>query len=97
MPRPCGYRQPKGWKKLRLSILERDGWQCTRVEDGKRCLKYATEVDHLTPHSQGGTEDPSNLASLCPTHHAEKTKRETAAARWRYTNRRPIETHPGLR
>ncbi|HEX5118286.1 MAG TPA: hypothetical protein VFW65_24135 [Pseudonocardiaceae bacterium] len=37
-----------------------------------------------------------NLRGVCHECHAEKTKREAAAARWRYRERRPAERHPGL-
>jgi hypothetical protein len=38
-----------------------------------------------------------NLAALCADHHAAKSAREGAEARWsRGTTRRPAEPHPGL-
>jgi hypothetical protein len=58
--------------KLRTQILERDGFTCqvcgagagedSGCEPGKRCR---LQIDHLTPISQGGTDDPSNLRAVC--------------------------------
>lgn len=36
----------------------------------------ATDVDHITPLSRGGTNDPANLQSLCHSCHSSKTGRE---------------------
>jgi 5-methylcytosine-specific restriction protein A len=53
-----------GWKKVRLMVLERDGWLC-RVR-GPNCLGGATEVDHIVPVVVGGAwHDPSNLRASC--------------------------------
>jgi 5-methylcytosine-specific restriction protein A len=89
---PLGTR----WRSTRTRILTRDGYQCTRVLKGSRCTNTATEVDHIHPRSLGGTDDDSNLASLCHAHHAEKTKRESAAARWKHRSTREPEPHPGI-
>jgi 5-methylcytosine-specific restriction endonuclease McrA len=46
------------------------------------CLSLSTEVDHITPLSQGGAEfDRSNLQGICSYHHAMKSGRESQAAR----------------
>lgn len=34
------------------------------------------ETDHIVPLHKGGTDEWSNLQSLCQQHHAEKTARE---------------------
>ena len=60
------------WKKLRALILERDEYLCTVAS----CGQLASEVDHLVPKHQGGTDDPANLASKCRRHHASKTGAE---------------------
>lgn len=36
-------------------------------------VTLATEVDHIKPLSQGGTDDESNLQPLCKQCHADKT------------------------
>ena len=48
----------------RLAIYLRDGLACAycgaSVEDGARL-----SLDHLNPHSKGGSNDPSNLVTAC--------------------------------
>lgn len=60
------------WKKLRKQTLNRDNWLCCEcARNGK--VKPATEVDHIIPLSKGGTNDLSNLQSLCHECHTAKT------------------------
>lgn len=66
----------KRWAKLRTVILNRDKRLC------QICLgmgRYATarEVDHITPKSQGGTDDPANLQAVCTHCHKVKTGHES--------------------
>ena len=89
---------PNNWATIRRRILNRDGNRCTATRnDGTRCPAPATDVDHITPASQGGTDDDTNLAALCKWHHDRKTGREANAARPRLAPRnRPAEQHPGM-
>ena len=63
------------WRKLRLKILKRDNGLC-QVCYKKGHMVAAKEVDHILPKAKGGTDDPSNLQSICIKHHREKTARE---------------------
>jgi 5-methylcytosine-specific restriction endonuclease McrA len=47
------------WKKLRLRILSRDGYQC------HWCGAEANTVDHIVPVARQGTDDPENLVAAC--------------------------------
>jgi 5-methylcytosine-specific restriction endonuclease McrA len=90
---------PPGWESsTRPRILKRDGYRCTaiRYDTERRCNQPATDVDHITPHSLGGSEDDSNLTSLCAHHHKVKSSSEggTAAAVRRKAAKK--RTHPGL-
>ena len=69
------------WTKLRKIILKRDNYMC------QACLRQGTftalcvrprdhAVDHITPKAHGGTDDQTNLESLCADCHAAKTARE---------------------
>lgn len=64
----------KGWEALRLRALQRDKHLC------QLCLPKrftaATEVDHIVNRAAKGTNDMSNLQSLCADCHAQKSKRE---------------------
>jgi 5-methylcytosine-specific restriction protein A len=60
--------------ELRARILARDGGLCW-------CGEPATDVDHVVPRSLGGSDEPSNLQSLCGPHHRSKTGRDARRAR----------------
>ena len=48
---------------LRVSILHRDGYKC--VFCGRSAKQVELEVDHILPFSKGGSNEPSNLQTLC--------------------------------
>ena len=55
------------WKKLRITILDRDGWQCAI------CNKPAHTVDHIIPRVKGGDMwAPDNLQSMCKSCNSSK-------------------------
>lgn len=50
----------KKWKNKRLSILQRDGYECYM------CGGQAEQVDHLIPRAKGGDVfDDDNLMAIC--------------------------------
>jgi 5-methylcytosine-specific restriction protein A len=62
-----------GWEETRRrnQVLERDGFMCVScgaVSD--------LEVDHIMPRASGGTNDLSNLQTLCADCHRAKTQTE---------------------
>lgn len=50
-------------KKLRLLILERDGYRCCIC--GRTAKETKLEVDHKVPVAKGGTDSLNNLWTLC--------------------------------
>jgi hypothetical protein len=46
-------------------VLERDRWSC----QVPGCSRPAAHVHHIEFRSAGGSDDPSNLVSLCAAHH----------------------------
>jgi hypothetical protein len=55
------------WKKLRITILDRDGWQCVQ------CGKPGDTVDHIIPRVKGGDMWASdNLQVLCKSCNSSK-------------------------
>lgn len=85
---------PPDWLARRARILNRDGHRCTAtMGDGSRCTWPASDVDHIKP---GNDHSEANLRSLCRWHHARKSSAEGNAARFRSTQRRSPEPHPGF-
>lgn len=71
-------------------IRRRDDHTC------QQCGDAGHEVDHIINVKAGGTDEDSNLVTLCARCHAAKTRTEAAAGRARRSHRRPPEPHPGL-
>lgn len=81
-----GSRHSRGygsaWDRLRQQVLRRDNWLCQGcLRDGRitglgiKPRDHA--VDHVIPKAHGGTDDLSNLQSLCnPCHDAKTAKDE---------------------
>ena len=62
------------WRVARLVHLRRHPL-CVACEAEGRTTP-ATDVDHVLSRRRGGTDDPSNLQSLCHSHHSSKTALE---------------------
>ena len=63
------------WRRVRDRIMRRDSYLCqTCRRRGK--IVAATEVDHVLPVAQGGTDHPDNLAAICKRCHGIKTALE---------------------
>lgn len=67
------------YKATHAAVLDRDSHRCqfhrrplTTAEMGVYgdvCGNGDLHVHHIRRRSQGGTDDPSNLVTLCATHH----------------------------
>jgi len=73
------------WRRLRDRVLARDHHLCQSCLARDR-VEQATEVDHILLKARGGTDDMSNLQSLCSECHATKS----AAERGRERKKRPL-------
>ena len=61
------------WARVRLRIMDRDGWRCVLCGKAGRL-----EVDHVRPLHHGGEQwAESNLQTLCKTCHVAKSRRES--------------------
>lgn len=70
------------WEKQRKAALERDTFlcqQCIRLG----IVRRATQVDHIIPKSQGGSNSSGNLESICDSCHTSKTVLEATHGRSR--------------
>lgn len=63
------------WVRLRPLVLSRDKHLCQECLRNGRHTPAAT-VDHIRAKANGGTDDLSNLESLCTACHKAKTARE---------------------
>ncbi len=59
------YRQQRTYLRHRKSVCSNCGYQPFHVME--------LDVDHIVLRSRGGTDDPSNLQTLCRTCHRRKT------------------------
>jgi 5-methylcytosine-specific restriction enzyme A len=48
---------------IRVDVLSRDGYKC--VFCGRSSQETSLEIDHVFPFSQGGSNKPDNLQTLC--------------------------------
>ncbi|MCA0032739.1 HNH endonuclease signature motif containing protein [Mesorhizobium sp. B263B2A] len=64
----------------RTAVLQRAGYRCQAIEDGKRCHVSAPArlfADHIVERKDGGAPlDPRNGQCLCGSHHTLKTHAE---------------------
>ena len=63
------------WDKLRLMVLTRDSHLCQACLSLNR-VTPANQVDHIVPRAKGGSDDLSNLQSICELCHKSKTIRD---------------------
>jgi 5-methylcytosine-specific restriction endonuclease McrA len=70
----------RGYKRLRLLVLDRDRWTC-QVR-GPGCKGYATEVDHVIPRMDGGSVyDMANLRASCRSCNAGRANHRRGGVR----------------
>jgi 5-methylcytosine-specific restriction enzyme A len=63
------------WDAIRKRVMERDGWLCQPCKRAGR-PRTGSEVDHVVPLSEGGSNDPANLQTICTPCHESKTQTE---------------------
>lgn len=70
-------RGGRPWRRIRERILKRDQYTC------RSCgvVTQELEVDHIINVAEGGSDDDSNLQSLCVPCHQLKTAAEAARGR----------------
>ncbi len=58
--------RPTARERREWAVFERDGWRCT----APGCTSYRNlERHHVVFRSRGGSDEPSNLTTLCAWHH----------------------------
>jgi hypothetical protein len=62
------------WRMIRRGVIERDGKRCRLCgKDLSSVPSWLTEVHHVQPKSDGGSDHPSNLMTLCVMCHRRIT------------------------
>jgi len=56
-------------KDLRYQVLEADGFLCRFCGVGGRYSDIILEVHHIRWRRHGGSDEPSNLMTVCRAHH----------------------------
>lgn len=88
-----GRMQSRGVSEsISRKVMRRDHRQCQI--GGPGCAGKATEVDHILPVSEGGTDDLANLRAVCAPCHRVKSLAEARRARERVGRRRPPPARP---
>lgn len=84
------------WKRIREHAKHELDYECADQHRGP-CAGQL-ELDHITPHAHGGTDDMTNLAWRCKRHHAMKSQREARDAKRARRDRGYFESeaHPGI-
>jgi 5-methylcytosine-specific restriction enzyme A len=79
------------WRDVRVAHLARSPW-C------QVCGRAGSVVDHIIPRAAGGTDDPSNLQTLCARCHGQKTARHDGGFgnKRRPRHGRPAETRDSV-
>ncbi len=77
------------WRKIRDNFLAKNPWCIDPFGDHPSQRVAAHQVDHVIPRSNGGTNDESNLQSLCDHCHDKKTASRDGG----FGNRKPGRGH----
>lgn len=68
------------WQKMRIRVMQRDSGLCQSCLAAGRVI-VATEVDHIIPKFEGGTDADDNLQAICVACHKAKTAAESLRAK----------------
>lgn len=69
------FRQRKLGESMKKRVAASQEWRCAKCV---KILPATFQVDHVFPHSLGGSDHPSNLEALCVECHASKSQVEQA-------------------
>lgn len=61
------YYSTLEWKKIKDSVLKRDGYKCQRCGATEKLA-----VHHKTPRRDGGADHESNLKTVCKSCHVKE-------------------------
>lgn len=76
----AGSSRGPEWARIRTAVLERDGWQCAYCQ--KHLEGRDATVDHITPKTAGGGDEPENLIAACRRCNGIKSDQMFARMPW---------------
>ncbi|MGP5931634.1 HNH endonuclease [Corynebacterium glyciniphilum] len=84
------------WNRTRERARTELPYECAHAHRGP--CAGSLELDHRTPHAEGGTDTLDNLQWLCKRHHAMKSQKEAKRGKARRASRGMFdqEAHPGI-
>jgi 5-methylcytosine-specific restriction enzyme A len=74
-PEEARFYNSARWQKIRSAHRKIE--PCCRECAKSHRVVLGQCVDHIVPKRKGGTDDESNLQTLCNWHHDQKRKRES--------------------
>lgn len=80
MPRKNSYQRGYNrtdWEETRKRILKRDKWRCVKCDKPLYEKGSRPNIDHIIDKADGGTDEDSNLRTLCPSCHSSRTAKES--------------------
>jgi hypothetical protein len=69
----CKMRRRHLGESTKKRVAAGQEWRCAKCN---KILSATFQVDHVIPHSIGGSDHPSNLEALCVECHADKSQIE---------------------
>lgn len=95
MSRAWAGGSTRAWRKLRLFVLNRDGWRCRMTDQatGQLCGRWLqprhpdphhlATVQHLDPIGEGNPRlpDPDRLVAACAHHNSQEAAQMSNAKR----------------
>lgn len=64
--------EQKGYENIRAYILHRDGYTCQNPDCKNKAKQPLLQVHHIQYRSNGGSDQPANLITLCNKCHTQK-------------------------
>jgi hypothetical protein len=69
----CGHIAQANALRGKVKVTNRSGKRSARVRDGNKCVmcgfEHAVAVHHIVSVKDGGSNELTNLVTLCPNHH----------------------------
>ncbi|GGF30129.1 hypothetical protein GCM10010922_01330 [Microbacterium sorbitolivorans] len=75
-----GSSRGAAWETLRLTVLDRDGWQCAYCH--KHLEGSDATADHIIPKDAGGADELDNLVAACRRCNGIKSNQIVARMPW---------------